>query len=91
MGNYASPRQASATIAQTATCTDPPFGAVFQTTPHPSHTIVAVLRRRLTLRSRAKAACQEAICIARAVCILNSNERRRDAWLSIKQNSTLAS
>ena len=56
VGNYASPRQASDTIARTATCTDPPFGAVFQTTPTPSHTIVAVLRRRLTLRSRAKAA-----------------------------------
>ena len=56
VGNYASPRQASATIARTATCTDPPFGAVFQTAPTPSHTIVAVLRRRLTLRSRAKAA-----------------------------------
>ena len=56
MGNYASPRQASDTIARTATCTDPPFGAVFQTAPTPSHTIVAVLRRRLTLRSRAKAA-----------------------------------
>ena len=55
-GNYASPRQASDTIARTATCTDPPFGAVFQTAPTPSHTIVAVLRRRLTLRSRAKAA-----------------------------------
>ena len=88
VGNYASPRQASATIARTATCTDPPFGAVFQTTPTPSsHTIVAVLRRRLTLRPRAKAA-QKIAWLARPYSCSSATRRRRNAWLSITQNST---